>query len=97
MKNKGIRQYRFEANPRERDFAVAWEHENSKVCSTHLLEHLLSEDPYRCSAVSDRDREVAATIIQWLGSPVGQGFVLDVMSGNHWGIKEDKGEQRKAS
>lgn len=29
--------------------------------------------------VSDRDREVAATVIQWLGSPVGNNFLRELL------------------
>jgi hypothetical protein len=43
------------------------------------LDYLLAKncnDPN--GEVTDRDREVAATVIQWLGSPVGQDFVAEV-------------------
>ena len=29
--------------------------------------------------VSDRDREVAATVIQWLGSPIGNNFLRELL------------------
>lgn len=29
--------------------------------------------------VSDRDREVVATVIQWLGSPVGNNFLRELL------------------
>lgn len=40
----------------------------------HSLKYLLSEDN-RAAEVSDRDELVAATVIQWLGSPMGQNFL----------------------
>lgn len=72
MKKKsvgGLHEYRFPQNPEEERFARAWEKEG-------VLHYLLSThgsnkpvDP------NDRDAVVAATVIQWLGSPVGQDFL----------------------
>ena len=76
MKNKGKSQYRFKDNPVERIFAEVWEERN-----THgkILDYLLAEDNNRpCGEVTDRDRMVAATVIQWLGSSVGDNFLGDV-------------------
>lgn len=44
-----------------------------------MLEYLMGDGATR-GVVSDRDELVAATVIQWLGSPVGQGFLRDVNS-----------------
>ena len=80
MKNKGRAQYRFKDNPMERRFAEIWERMNTdcagRVNGRGVLDFMLAEDPNRPSGeVTDRDREVAATVIQWLGSSVGQGFL----------------------
>lgn len=72
MKNKGLHQYRFKENPLEKAFAEQWEKENNEG---RTLDCLLAKDE-----VTDRDREVAATVIQWLGSPCGQYFVEDVIN-----------------
>ena len=41
-----------------------------------VLDYLLAEDSnYPKGEVTERDRKVAATVIQWLGSPVGQSFL----------------------
>lgn len=56
--------------PREVAFAEAWHRENNRS-TENLLEHLLpgfTEDASR----------VAATVIQWLGTNVGQGFLRRV-------------------
>jgi len=74
MKNKGIHQYRFKSNLLEKVFAETWEAQNGRG---HTLEYLLSLRNER-ESVTDREREVAATVIQWLGSPVGQSFLEDV-------------------
>jgi hypothetical protein len=76
MRNKGLHQYRFQNNPMEEKYAKAWEKEN-KSGSNDILDYLLAKD---CNSpqdgeVSERDRLVAATVIQWLGSPVGQSFI----------------------
>ena len=84
MYNKGLRQKRFKNNPMEKAFAVAWEKQNlslyDKPDGRGTLDYLLAKDCNRPHGeVTDRDREVAATVIQWLGSPVGQCFVKEVM------------------
>jgi len=75
MKNKGLHQYRFAGNPSERRFAEAWEKANSHAVSIDTIDYILSADNNRPVSCSDRDREVAATVIQWLGSPCGQEFL----------------------
>ena len=78
MKHKGLLTHRFKENPEEERFAKAWD----KYCEQgHLLDHLLDTRPIHQGhppPVSDRDEAVAATIVQWLGSPVGQGFLEDM-------------------
>ena len=85
MKNKGRCQYRFNSNPLEKDFAEAWEELNSarpgQINGRGTLDHLLTETPNEADGVvTERDREVAATVIQWLGSPVGQSFLMQVQN-----------------
>jgi hypothetical protein len=69
--SKGLHTYRFDQNPEEKRFAKAWEKNNP-------LAWLLDERPMqtgRPPEPSERDQIVAATVIQWLGSPVGQDFL----------------------
>jgi hypothetical protein len=80
MKNKGKSQYRFKDNPLEREFAKSWEEMNidhaGRLDGKGTLDYMLAEhinDPR--GEVTSRDRMVAATVIQWLGSPVGQSFL----------------------
>ena len=56
-------------NPREVAFAEAWENQNQYG----LMKKLVPD-------CTDRDAQVAATVIQWLGSSVGMGFLLDVIT-----------------
>ena len=80
MLNKGLHQNRFKSNPLEEIYAMAWDLKNTPAPGSPigLLDYILAKDN-NCPAgeVSDRDREVTATIIQWLGSPVGQNFISE--------------------
>ncbi|MBE3143813.1 MAG: hypothetical protein IMZ61_07815 [Planctomycetes bacterium] len=84
MKNKGLHQYRFKDNPLEEAFALAWDQINRSYVDNKLdgrgtLDYLLAKncnDPR--GEVTPRDREVAATVIQWLGSPIGQSFIQEI-------------------
>ena len=83
MKNKGMHQYRFKQNPMEEIFAKAWEERDTdpsgRADGRGTLDYLLAENPNEPRGeVSDRDRIVAATVIQWLGSPVGQYFLDEI-------------------
>jgi len=85
MYNKGLHQYRFKQNPMEKKFARAWERQNVSASTKKLngrgtLDYLLAIDA-NCpeGEVTPRDRLVAATVVQWLGSPVGQSFVKETL------------------
>ena len=47
---------------------------------TGILAYLLNDgsQDHRPVEPSERDHAVAATVIQWLGSPVGQGFLNEL-------------------
>lgn len=71
-----LKTYRWASNPLEKVFADAWE----KICGDgrHLACLLDSEGRSSPPYPHDRDYLVAGTVIQWLGSPVGQGFLRDL-------------------
>lgn len=73
MNNKGLHHYRTTdpLNKLEKQLAESWEAENNQW---QLLEYLLGNGNER-AIISDRDIEVAATVIQWLGSDVGLNFL----------------------
>lgn len=76
--NEGLHPHRFESNPMEQAFAEVWNERNKDDA---LLKYLLlppDQDQRFPAAVSGESRLTAATIIQWLGSPVGQTFLRDV-------------------
>jgi len=80
MKNKGMHQNRFAKNFLEKVYAKAWEEINLDDHDHGILEYLLAENNSRPQhgEVTDRDRVVAATVIQWLGSAVGQSFLMQL-------------------
>lgn len=80
---QGAHAYRLSSNPKEKLFADAWQKQNGspRFGRFTMLEQLLSSGGGKTPAeVSKRDEMIAATIIQWLGSPVGSCFLRDVLS-----------------
>ena len=71
-KHKGLHTHRLRQNPEEERFAKAWEAQNDPG---RQLEYLLLRTDGKPALVTERDEVVSATVIQWLGSPVGQGFL----------------------
>ena len=76
MKNKGKSQHRFSREPLEKRFAETWEAEDNAY---NILEYILSDNPNEREPVAQHHREVAATVIQWLGSPCGMAFLSQVL------------------
>jgi hypothetical protein len=80
---KGANAHRYKQNPLEKAFAVKWQEENSGLGKPRtILDYLMDEsnrgepDP----PISKRDWHVANTLVQWLGSPVGEGFLIDILA-----------------
>lgn len=69
-----MHKHRLRDNPREREFAEAWSREFSTLA---WILNVGSQSGHPESP-SRRDEVVAATMIQWLGSPVGQQFLNSV-------------------
>lgn len=75
MRHDGKSIHRLADNPMERRFNEAWKREQKHG---HILEYLMGDGTSRAE-VSERDELVAATVIQWLGSPVGSHFLQTVL------------------
>lgn len=79
IKHKGLHAHRLRDNPAERRLAKAW----AKINTDHggqVLRYLLAKDNNRpADEMTARDAEVAATVIQWLGSPVGLSWLRDTL------------------
>lgn len=73
---QGKHSHRYEQNPMEEAFALEWQDQCANGAN---LEYLLSSDN-RPNVVDLRDQTTANTVIQWLGSPVGQSFLTSVMA-----------------
>ena len=74
----GLNRNRFSREPEEKRFADHWEQEQTPDNSGRgLLEHILSttNEPVEPNT---RDRQVAATVVQWLGSSVGRCFLEEL-------------------
>ena len=72
---KGLYASRLEREPDEKKFVKEWE--RTHECSD-LFKDLLSEQGnFPLGPPEERDRVIAATLIQWLGSTVGQCFLND--------------------
>lgn len=60
------------------DVAKSWQYENDRQNNSGILAALLG-DGRTPGRPSKQDELVASTVIQWLGSTVGQCFLRDVM------------------
>lgn len=77
---QGLHPNRYGGNPLERKFAAAWAEINNDNRGVSTLAYLLcTGDQHDVKPPSDRDRQVACTVIQWLGSVVGERWVRDVL------------------
>lgn len=78
-KHIGLNQHRLSSNQLERRFAEHWDDLNKRGDTlAWILNRFDSRGAQRKGHVSARDADVAASVIQWLGSPVGQGFLAEV-------------------
>lgn len=73
---RGSHSYRIDTgdNTKERIFLKAWQDQKG----IDMLRHILSRDMEEYTIPSKRDIFVANSIIQWLGTSVGQGFLAEV-------------------
>jgi len=72
---EGLRRHRLKDNPLEFAFAEQWSREVENGLANYILaRNLDNEKEY----ISLTDQVIANTIIQWLGTPVGQAFLVSV-------------------
>jgi hypothetical protein len=74
-KHEGVSLHRLRDNPLEKAFHEAWAEQAPRTLGYLLCGQNRHEHQY-----SQRDATVAATMIQWLGSPVGESFVREVLN-----------------
>ena len=78
IKHYGRACYRFRDNPEEELFAEAWERDNTHPNGGPGTLAYLMGNGSRPGDITQRDATVAATVVQWLGSPIGQCFLRDL-------------------
>ncbi len=82
FEHKGLHTHRLKQNPLEKDFADEWKAMNDDQRGRTTFDYLLGDGQHPASDHTQRDATVAATFIQWLGSPVGQNFLIRVIEKN---------------
>lgn len=81
---RGLQEHRYRDNPLEKRFASAWQGAHGDHPFEDVLRMLLRDQGkprHKSAEPTARERLVAATVVQWLGSPVGQHFLSQVMQG----------------
>lgn len=77
IRYQGKNIHRFNQNPLEKVFAKRWQ----ELCENGgNLEYLLSGPTNQRLPITDKEQIAANTVIQWLGSPVGQYFLITVLA-----------------
>lgn len=87
--NVGIYTKRLDHNEREKAFHEQWQQENAPVAGVNhghgILQDLFIESDSQFSRktielITDRDRMIVATVIQWLGSNCGMAFLAESLA-----------------
>lgn len=60
----------------ERAFLDVWSELNGDDNRNNILGYLLTEEPNVWKEPTKQEMKIARTIIQWLGTPVGQHFLI---------------------
>lgn len=73
-----INEHRLKREPLERRFLEVWD---KKKKQQKILSYILDRDHTNRGDYlpTEEEVEIADTLIQWLGTPVGQGFLGEVM------------------
>ena len=66
-----------EENLLEKKMVQLWRAQMEKRLLAHLLDPTASRDGTLALEPTDRDYQVAETIVQWFGSPTGQAFLKE--------------------
>jgi hypothetical protein len=74
----GLNAHRLKSNPEEAKFAMWWDRWNRHGSTLAHALYVGDGDGSHPPEPSERDKIVAATVIQWLGSPTGKAFLNDV-------------------
>jgi hypothetical protein len=90
INHRGKAEYRLPTNPREEIFAKAW---LEKQTQCHTLQWLLCASPEQDTQERDLtqpEATCAATLMQWLGSPVGFSWLEETVRKCGYELREVK-------
>lgn len=90
LSNKGYKWERINSNPREKAFYEQWLKENEPRPGLNFGQGILQDlfiergedSPFTkkwITEITNRDRMIAATVIQWLGTNCGMAFLYDAL------------------
>lgn len=74
---KGLKTYRHESNPVEKEIHDKFIKNFAKDIAMEQISMPTKENGDPVEYLTDREKEIMITTIQWLGSPVGQGFLAE--------------------
>lgn len=75
---KTYKSYRHESNPKEKEIHDKFIEEFSdKTLSGVIFGWANDSQTYPKEYLTEREEDICLSLIQWLGSPVGQGFLRD--------------------
>lgn len=75
---KSNKEYRFKYNPKEKEFHDKFKEmfeNNNIVLSAMIYGWENDRQNYPKEYLTDKEEDICLNLIQWLGSPVGQGFL----------------------
>jgi hypothetical protein len=80
MKINGFKEHRFEHNPKEKELNEKFQTFHNREGYSDMDFIVFGTSPYSSTKpakyLTDREKQIVVSTIQWLGSPVGQGFLL---------------------
>ena len=80
IKHEGAHPYRFASNPREQVFAEAWDEQQRRHSTLEWLLCASEDQQIQVRDLTQLEATCAATLIQWLGSPVGWAWLQDTLA-----------------
>ncbi len=72
---KSFKEYRFDQNPKEKEFVDTFISQFSHYGNMDLIIFGHTPNGTPLDRLSEREESIVVSTIQWLGSPVGQGFL----------------------
>jgi len=75
---KSFKEYRFDTNPKEKEFHdkfISWYGGNNRPDGLSIVVFGMKSNNLPTDYLSEREESICLSLIQWLGSPVGQSFL----------------------